>query len=167
VRLYKGEDHKEYWGEQKYSGRGGRENFPGLKGIPPLEIPGNSFVLHFHSDGSSNDWGYELIVKGRTKRDAEHLSELCGELLNAYPEAAKVADAKGCLPLHSAIKSNAPLLFTRSLLNAYPEAAKVADAKGCLPLHSAINSGAPLAFVKLFITAVPNKNLIRSNIFNL
>jgi hypothetical protein len=38
-------------------------NFPGLDGKPPLTIPASSFVLHFHSDGSNNDWGYKIKVE--------------------------------------------------------------------------------------------------------
>ena len=36
--------------------------FPGLSDIPPLIIPGDSVTVHFHSDGSSVDWGYKATI---------------------------------------------------------------------------------------------------------
>jgi len=51
VTFYVDDSHTAFHGEQKYSGgRGGSSrNFPGTEGRPPLVIPGNSFVLYFHS----------------------------------------------------------------------------------------------------------------------
>jgi hypothetical protein len=67
VRFYKDSSHNDYFGESKYSGGqgGSQRNFPGIDGQPPLIINATSFVFHFHSDGSRNDWGYRIDVKPR------------------------------------------------------------------------------------------------------
>lgn len=33
--------------------------------LPALEIPADFFLVHFHSDGSNNDYGFRLIAEGR------------------------------------------------------------------------------------------------------
>ncbi|ETW06738.1 hypothetical protein H310_02903 [Aphanomyces invadans] len=63
VTFYKDESHSERWGNDTYSGRDGSENFPGFGGRSALEIPADSFVLHWHSDSSNNDWGYKFTVE--------------------------------------------------------------------------------------------------------
>ena len=40
------------------------QQFPGLSDIPPLIVPGDRVTVHFHSDGSSVDWGYKATIKG-------------------------------------------------------------------------------------------------------
>lgn len=57
-------DSTHWYGEAKYTGgRGGSEkNFPGMSGYDPLIIRSEEFTLHFHSDGSNNDWGYRMIA---------------------------------------------------------------------------------------------------------
>lgn len=54
------------WGLDKYHGgqAGSASNWPGVD-LPPLEIPAASFLVHFHSDGSNNDYGFRLIAEGR------------------------------------------------------------------------------------------------------
>ncbi|KAH9129821.1 hypothetical protein LEN26_005783 [Aphanomyces euteiches] len=61
--FYKDESHSEFWGEARYSGRDGSENFPGLNGRSALEIPSDRFVLYWHTDSSNNDWGYKFTVE--------------------------------------------------------------------------------------------------------
>ncbi len=53
VRFFCDGNHQAYFGLEKYhGGRGGSEKvYPGVRGRESLIIPGNSFVLHFHSDG--------------------------------------------------------------------------------------------------------------------
>jgi ankyrin repeat protein len=46
-------------------------------------------------------------------------------LLNANPEATKVKDNNGMLPLHVAILYNAPHTVVTTLLEKYPQALKV------------------------------------------
>ncbi|RYH29970.1 hypothetical protein EON65_06690 [archaeon] len=49
--------------EQYTGGKdGSSSNWPGLGGRDPLVIDGDSFVIHFHSDGSVNDWGWKMYV---------------------------------------------------------------------------------------------------------
>ena len=67
VRFYKDNRRVAYFGEDKYHGRDSNQHWPGLGGNPPLIIPANSFVLHFHSDGSNNDWGYQFTAKAHCK----------------------------------------------------------------------------------------------------
>lgn len=63
VQFFKDASHDDTWGLEKYSGDGARGNWPGLGGRPPLEIPGDSFVFHFESDGTRNGWGYRARVR--------------------------------------------------------------------------------------------------------
>ena len=41
-----------------------RRCWPGAAG-PGLTIPGDSFVVHFHSDASKEDWGFKLTAVAR------------------------------------------------------------------------------------------------------
>lgn len=90
LSIYRDESRTETWGAAKYSGgrAGSTSNWPGVDG-PPLNIPASSFVVHFSSDGSNNDWGFALIAEAlvpdygeaaaaRSPADAE-------EELNLYP----------------------------------------------------------------------------------
>lgn len=38
VAFFRDGSHAERWGEERYSGRDGRENWPGCGGRPPLEV---------------------------------------------------------------------------------------------------------------------------------
>jgi hypothetical protein len=47
-------------GSRYTGGRNGTpRNYPGIGGIPPLVITGDSFGAAFHSDGSNVDWGFK------------------------------------------------------------------------------------------------------------
>ncbi|KAF0700488.1 Aste57867_9018 [Aphanomyces stellatus] len=61
--FYKDESQTERWGEDRYSGRDGSENFPGIGGRSSLEIPSDHFVLYWHTDSSNNDWGYKFTIE--------------------------------------------------------------------------------------------------------
>ena len=63
-RFYKDDSHSAFWGEEKYSGGhdGSSKNFPGVGGVSALVIPASRFVVHFHSDGSNNEWGYKITI---------------------------------------------------------------------------------------------------------
>ena len=63
VKVFKDDTHGAVWGADKYSGDGASGNWPGLGGRPPLEVPGDSFVFHFKSDGSRAEWGYRALVR--------------------------------------------------------------------------------------------------------
>jgi len=58
------------------------------------------------------------------------------------------------LPLHLALKLNAPVIVIEKLLDAYPEAAQMCDAYfQRLPLHIACIAGCPAEVVRLLVTA--------------
>lgn len=57
VTFYKDGACDEYYGSEKYSGRDGTSNWPGLDGNPPLAIDGPSFIAVMKSDNSNQDWG--------------------------------------------------------------------------------------------------------------
>jgi hypothetical protein len=86
IRFYKDSSHTEYWGEDKYTGgRGGSSmNWPGMEGRPPLIIPASSFVIHFKTDGSNNDWGYIMHISVE-KPIKEVENEKLIEVLNDKP----------------------------------------------------------------------------------
>lgn len=50
-------------GIDKFSGRGGSQNWPGTDGRPPLIINRPSFMVHFYSDYSNTDWGFKLTAR--------------------------------------------------------------------------------------------------------
>ena len=54
------------WGLDKYHGgrSGSPSNWPGVD-LPPLEIPAESFLVFFHSDGTNNDYGFRLSAEGK------------------------------------------------------------------------------------------------------
>jgi hypothetical protein len=65
ITFFKDSTHSEFWGEPKYSGgMGGSLAYPGVQGSPPLVIPADSFILHFHSDMGKPEWGYKFSVEG-------------------------------------------------------------------------------------------------------
>ena len=61
----------------------------------------------------------------------------------------------GLLPLHRAVKKQAPVEVVLALLGAYPQAAAVKDGEGMLPLHDAARWQAPVAVVKALLGAHP------------
>ena len=86
-------------------------------------------------------------------------AKLLASLLEAHPEAAKIKDNFGDLPLHMALKIGllqppAEQLPTQ-VLTAYPEAAKVADKMGELPLNYAIARGASAELIGRLLDAYP------------
>lgn len=63
IEFYRDDTRGEQFGTRFSGGRNGSEkNFPGLSGRPPLEIPGDSFIAVFHSDGSNVDWGFRCAA---------------------------------------------------------------------------------------------------------
>ena len=53
------------------------------------------------------------------------------------PDVCKEKDSKGCLPLHCACDTIAPLNVIQLLVEAWPDAVKEKDHDGDLPLHCA------------------------------
>jgi len=94
--LYKDRSKRERWGLDKYSGR---EQWPGCGGRPPLEIPANSFVVYWYTDGSNNDWGWRFTVTAtmaqidastapvsQLEQRIHHVAEVLYELPKAQPQ---------------------------------------------------------------------------------
>jgi hypothetical protein len=96
IRFYKDSSHKDFWGEEKYTGLCGIGNWPSAK--EPLVIPASSFVVYFHrqgsaqvlsprsedtsshtivgrvtlcSDGSNNMWGYKMVASERQAEEED------------------------------------------------------------------------------------------------
>ena len=90
------------WGEGKYSGRKGSNNFPGLSGKPPLQINAPSFEVYFRSDSGGSDWGYEFTVRWDDGNFHDRRSAMTRILLDAFPDAVKqpISGVLGsyCLP---------------------------------------------------------------------
>lgn len=75
VIFYKDQARTLKYGD-RFHGRNGSENFPGFGRRPPLWIPSDRCVAHFHSDGSTVDWGirftaYGLLAAGGGGRDQQ------------------------------------------------------------------------------------------------
>ena len=65
VLFYKGTTRQAIVGAARYSGgkSGGQKSYPGVDGVPPLEIFDTCFEVYFHSEASSSgDWGFKLLV---------------------------------------------------------------------------------------------------------
>lgn len=76
-------------------------------------------------------------------------------LIAAHPEAVKIADRFGRLPLYLATlqHSSEPERVLRILLDSYPEAANVKTLQGDWPLHSALRAQLPSTSVRLLFDA--------------
>lgn len=55
----------------RYHGRNGSENFPGCGRRPVLWVTGDRCVAHFHSDGSTVDWGIKFTAYGLLSEEGE------------------------------------------------------------------------------------------------
>ena len=116
-KFYKDSAHKEYWGQEKYSG----DTFPGVRGQDPLVIPAKSFVFHFHSDGSTTYWGYRITVK---------------PIVELSEDERKALDGEGKSTLYYACLYNAPFPVWEKVYRDFPSAANISCQHGNLPLHA-------------------------------
>jgi hypothetical protein len=73
VRFWKSSDKRETWHPtiDKFTGRGGSENWPGCGGRPAFVIEGDSAFIEWHSDGSNEDWGWKLTATAEFKPEIE------------------------------------------------------------------------------------------------
>ena len=64
VKFFKDDMLSECWGEEKYHGGRGSssKHFLGVGTTPSLIVPAGRFIVHFHSDGSNNDWGFKFTA---------------------------------------------------------------------------------------------------------
>ena len=72
-------------------------------------------------------------------------------LLEKYPASIQSKDRVGQLPLHIAIRRQAPLEVIQILIEPYPNAVNIADNDGELPLHVACRHDASLEVIQLLI----------------
>lgn len=64
ITIFKDDSHIEYWGNEKYFGREGNCNFPGVDSIESLYIPSNHCVLYFYSEESvDNDYKWRIAAR--------------------------------------------------------------------------------------------------------
>jgi hypothetical protein len=95
----------------------------------------------------------------------EQLQSACSEqpqqvdtirfLVEACPEAVKVPNGDGSLPLHVACAYKAPLDVIQYLVEQWPEAIKTANHNGSLPLHHACKNKVPLDVVEFLVEEWP------------
>jgi ankyrin repeat protein len=74
--------------------------------------------------------------------------------LHAYPEAVRVQDSDGNVPLHGAVRHSARV--ARLLVEAWPDACTQANHDGMLPLHVAVRAVARVQMVRLLLRACPD-----------
>ena len=177
VRFFKDQSRTGFFGEESYSGREDN-NFPGVAGRPPLVIEGFKVIVYFHSDGSSNDWGYKMTIEGTMLlplhqylanqtaggADDEDSFSALAALLDASPSAAEVK-RDGGLPLHlvAATARSADVIWL--ILSANPNAANTREEKwGDLPLHCACKSQKPSgAAIAALLKANPQAAASKNN----
>jgi len=100
VKFYVDSSHNEQYGENMYHGgnNSNRRQFPGVieepvsnpenvgqnenivnpmnyTAKPPLIIPSNKFILHFHSDSSGNYWGYKVYIRATKLKSQQNVTD--------------------------------------------------------------------------------------------
>ena len=74
VTFFKDASHDGYWGGRR---RFGGKLWPGVAGQPPIVIPTDRFQLHWHSGGTSKEWGFRFTATAPLSAHA--VNELCAE----------------------------------------------------------------------------------------
>ena len=64
----------------KYSGSTGNR-WPGVGGKAPLKVKASKCVVYFHSDGTTNDWGFKVTITGVKEGKHRHYMDI-----DNYPE---------------------------------------------------------------------------------
>lgn len=68
VTIYKDASCTAFYGT--YGGSGADGDWPGQGGRARLIVPGDTFVLHFHSDSEASEWGYRLEMSAPISPDS-------------------------------------------------------------------------------------------------
>lgn len=64
----------------RYTGAAGAR-WPGVRGKAPLKVKASKCVLYFHSDGSTNDWGFKVSITGvKVDKETRYMD------IDNYPE---------------------------------------------------------------------------------
>ncbi|CAN0097810.1 unnamed protein product, partial [Discosporangium mesarthrocarpum] len=85
--FYKDSNRQGRWGEERYTGRDGTQNWPGCDQRPPLEIPASQVYIYWSTDSSVTDWGWRMTVTaelGRVSGAAATPGQLQQRLVHAY-----------------------------------------------------------------------------------
>ncbi|RHY69097.1 hypothetical protein DYB30_006464, partial [Aphanomyces astaci] len=123
VTFYKDESQTDFYGDEKYSGRGDDDdhNWPGVGSRPPLVIEAESCHVLFHTDGSGVDWGYKFTAVGLVVSHVTclslpwlaHVEETLMVLLTSM--ATTLVRGKAFTPLSTAETNQRVLLNSRLL----------------------------------------------------
>jgi hypothetical protein len=84
-------------GEDYSGGHDGSDpRFPGVRGVPPLEIDYPVFQLWFKTDGSVSDWGWKCIIEAHIdSEEVVRYENECFHCANGH-ELVKVTDKPSC-----------------------------------------------------------------------
>ena len=101
-----------------------------------LEIPDDKGMLPLHRNlfKETNQIVHECMYLGSILSQVP--TKYLRTILDKYPQAARITDGEGNLPLHLALRR--PIMddeITRFIWKAYPEAVRCPDGTGRLPLH--------------------------------
>lgn len=121
-----------------------------LRALPGAASRSPFFV--FCPELGKGDWYRPSALERASAAPAE--TDVIERLLVAHPQAASIADAQGCFPLHHAAAGGAPVSVVRAVLAAHPGAAAERDHSHFFPLHWAAERGS-LATVAELLRAHP------------
>eukprot|EP01038_Epipyxis_sp_PR26KG_P006848 gene6848-9375_t len=77
-------------------------------------------------------------------------------LLSSYPDAVKLKDNNGNLPLHLSIIEKSSIEIIQLLLSSYPDAIKVKNNDDYLPLHLSIIEKSSIEIIQLLLSSYPD-----------
>ncbi len=77
-------------------------------------------------------------------------------IIKEYPDALKVKDNNGRLPLYHAVSCGASVEVIQLLVKEYPDAVRKKDDFGSLPLHWAVGCGASDEVIQLLVKEYPD-----------
>ena len=89
------------------------------------------------------------------KTDLKQLTKMVQIILSAYPDVVQQRDKNGCMPLHLACHTNAPIAVIRTLLEKNPDAVRETDNQGRTPLHLACTGLASREVIELLLVECP------------
>ena len=104
----------------------------------------------------------ETLLHVISHRDAP--IDIIETFITYAPEAVKVPDSRGRLPLHNACWVTVSLNVVILLTESYPESVKLTDSNGRLPLHNAVFSKASLEVLTFLIESYPMSVKVRDDI---